>query len=182
MNETIDQKRTLSNLLELAAEAIEIDRMLTDLDGDISDPCVAEAVDKWLAKIAEDVDVVADQVTSLVREKELRIAMLSAELDRIKLKMECENRGVTFIKDKLKMALEAMNLKKAGKIRTATVCANGGKTPLSIDLAPEDMPDGFRKEKIVCSYDDEAIRNSLDRGDQLAFARYEARGTHLRIK
>lgn len=182
MTETIDQRRTLSNLLELTGEAIDIDQMLTDLDGDISDPNVAAAVDAWLVKIKTDVDVVADNVTALVREKELRVAMLKEESERLRMKLDSEQRGIDYLKDKLKVALEAMKLKKAGKVRTASVCGNGGKTPLAIDLAPEDTPDGYRKEKIVYSYDDEAIRKALDAGTKLAFAHYNPRGTHLRIK
>jgi hypothetical protein len=59
----------------------------------------------------------------------------------------------------------------------------GGKQPLDIDIEePEKIPEEYRKEVVKYSADNDKIREALDKGEELSWARYAERTEYLSIR
>ena len=59
-----------------------------------------------------------------------------------------------------------------------SICKNGGLAPLSVDEDYTNIPQKYLKVEP----DNKKIRDALDSGENLSFARYEERGESLRIR
>ena len=85
------------------------------------------------------------------------------------------------MKETLLQSMKMVGKTEAGGIIKAKIAKNGGKAPLIVDFAdPHDIPMDFQKVEV--SANNEAIRDALDHGVELEWARYGERGEHLNIK
>jgi len=169
-------------LLQLNEEMDALDQLLAEIDGDISDDAVAEYVGQLSEEIGEAFNEKVDAYCALIREKELRVAARKEEAERLQMRARTEQRDIDWLKGTLKYVLQTRGMKKAGNKRTATVCNNGGKTPLDLRVAPDQLPEDYRETVVSYKPNDAAIRTALDEGKELPFASYMDRGTHLRVK
>ena len=81
---------------------------------------------------------------------------------------------------RMKEAFIAMGMKKLETKRfCVSVAKNGGKQPLDIH---GEVPKEYQKVETVTSDDKDKIREALDAGTELDFAKLEARGTRLSIR
>lgn len=168
----------MPTLLEIASEFAALDALLIENGGDLSDPAVDQAVSAWMAELQSDLDGKVDAYAAYIRELQLRAAARREESERIAKAAKTNENTVSWLKERLKTTLAALNIQKAGHIRTASICGNGGKPPLVIDEGAE-IPSAYLR--IVTSPDVELIRKSIESGECLPFARLAERGTHLRI-
>jgi hypothetical protein len=171
MTETTTKKRTL---LDISDDLMAINDLLFESGGDISDPAVAEAIDEWFAEIEADEERKVGNYIGLIREKELRCSAITEEKERFAKLATALGNSAKGLKERLKYYIETPR-------GNASVCGNGGKTPLLIvDIAAESVPPRF--QKITLTIDHDIVRNALEAGEKLEWASLEERGTHLRIK
>lgn len=152
-----------------------------------------------LLAIADDEDiepeVLADTLESIEGEYDDKIesyckAIKNLEADakaydeeskRLKTKKEKAEANVKRMKAVVMESLKLMNRKSAGgKILKASIQANGGVLPLEVTVNAKDLP--FEYQKVTIEPDNGAIREALDKGVELDFAKYGERGESVRIK
>lgn len=170
----------MPTLLNIAADFSALDSLLEELGGDISDPAVEQAIADWEAELGANLDAKVDGYCAYVRELELRAAARKEEEERIaKGRKTCEARAA-WLKRRLIEAMTAIGVKKAGRVRTASIAANGGALPLVFEVDPEpgDVPD---YERTIIELDHAKIRKALEDGVVLDWVRLGERGKHLRI-
>jgi len=93
-----------------------------------------------------------------------------------------ENRA-KFLKDRLKWFFETHSIRTVETARyRLSLARNGGKAPLILKdgVLPTELPNHFQRVSI--DPDTTAIREALERGEQLDFAQLGDRGTSIRIK
>lgn len=171
-------------LIELSAELKQIDSLLDSIDGDIPVD-LQTAVDELLAQREATHEAMLeklDNYCSLIQSRLMWVAARKAEADRLAKLAETDIKTVDFLKGRLKAYLEATDQKKLRTKRfNIAICANGGKPPIRFDSTlPEQMPERF--VRVTVEPDKEAIRTALEQGEDLKFAFFAERETHLRIK
>lgn len=177
----MEQTQQRRSLLDITADMRALDDLLEDVGGDISDPQVEAAVSQWFAELDQDLNTKVDGYCGLIRQKELLASARRAEADQLLLRARTEENQVKSLKERLKFAMTERGLKKAGNVRTASVCGNGGKQPVEIDpIEARTLPPRF--QKVLIDIDADKVREALEAGEELAFARILPRGTHLRVK
>lgn len=183
MTDTATTKKRPS-LLDLNNEMQALDDLLEEMGGDISEESVATYVNELFGEISAAIDEKVDSYVGLIRQKELVASLRKSEAERLAQGARTESNRAQWLKDRLMLVMEMRGLKKAGKVRTASICGNGGKLPLDIDeiamLNPKELPPQFQRVKI--ELDTEAVRKHLEAGGTLEWARYGERGQHLRLK
>lgn len=167
-------------LYELTADMQALHDLLVELDGDITNPSVAEAIDGWMNELGNATDKKVDAYCSLIREIESRAAVRKAEMDRLAMRVRADENAVKGLKSRLKLAIELMGKPKIETDRfSVRVQANGGKPPLELPLNVEDLPKKFIKFRPEA--DQDAIRAAIDAGEEIKGVKLLPRGTHLRI-
>jgi hypothetical protein len=104
---------------------------------------------------------------------------VKAELDRLQLKYKMLDNHVERMKQTLQMYMVAAGRRQAGRTLGAKIVKNGGLAPLEITVQPKDLPEQF--QKVTIEADKKAIRDALDKGEELPFAQLLERGEHLKI-
>jgi hypothetical protein len=190
-------------LLDITDDLRTLDILLEEAGGDITNPEVEDAINQWIAELQSDLDNKCDNYCSLIRTKELRTAARVEEAERLMASAKTETNQVRMLKDRLKAALTAIGVKKAGYKRTATVCGNGGVAPLEI-TQPDQLPHEFLSVtvtlphveagviqvehwkqagyKVAVNPNEAAIRAAIQSGREIIGCVILERGTHLRIK
>lgn len=169
--------------------AIEADRealheILADVGGDISEAEAEAAIDAWLAENDEDLKEKLERYRLVIRELQASAEFRKAEAE---VRTKAAARDLANIERMKRRLLEFMerqelrvvDLPSGGRF---SISSNGGTLPLEVDLEPEDLPEPFRLTKTTVIRNDRALRDALDKGEALWFARYGERGVHLRMK
>jgi len=173
----------MRNLFDIGEDLRALDDLLNEVEGDISDPIVEAAITKWFEELAVEESRKLDGWCNWIKSLEAEALTARREAEEYVRRAVARENRVERLKGRMAQYLQASG---RDKIRTATgrivrVQANGGKLPLDIsDLwDAEDLPAQFQRHKV--EVDTEAIRKALDAGEQLPFAQYRQRGSHLRI-
>lgn len=123
----------------------------------------------------------AEGYVCVIKELEAEIDKFKAESDRLASYCLTLSNRVRAMKLSL---LDTMDTMGANKIQTehfrVSIAKNGGKQPMYVDPNIEAIPEEFiirRPEP-----DKEKIREALDAGQELEFAKLLERGTHLSIR
>lgn len=148
-------------------------------DGEVD---IAEAIEAEFLALGDDFDAKADAYTALIREAQARADAIKAEEQRLREHRAAHERKAERLTQSLKAAMIAVGAKKAGTLRTASVVANGGKTPVEFDDVSMDELEALDLVRVKLEADMNKIRAELEAGTALPFARLVERGTHLRIK
>lgn len=171
-------------LFELTKRWQEFDAFMEEIGGDVSDPRVSELVDAELAGLEADTEIKADAYAAYIRELESRAEARINEAHRI---MESAKRSAKLaetLSTRLRDALKLIGKRKViGSRYTVSVAANGGKLPILYDegACPVDaLPETF--VRVELSADKVAMRDALERGETLPFARFGERGDRLQIR
>lgn len=82
------------------------------------------------------------------------------------------------MKDTLLQSMKSVGKTEAGGLLKAKIQKNGGLLPVIVDDV--EIPEEY--QKITIEANKEAIRDALDQGKKLSFARYGERGESIRIK
>ena len=170
------------SMFELTSDYQRLLMMLEDAE-DADDETMQEVIKDTLDLLEGDIEAKADQIAYIIRELDGDEEILNKEEQRIKAKRESIVRNRQRLKENL---MEAMRLTGKEKFKTKLnsfgIRKAGGKQPLVIDFEnPADIPEDYRK---VVKYgaDNEKIREDLDKGIELKWARYAERTEYLSIR
>lgn len=160
----------MASLYDLKDAYIQIQDMIENGD---------EGLEDLLKTINDEIEVKAENYAKVMNNMQGNIDAIDKEIERLNNRKQTLKNGI----ERMKQALY-MNMKETGKEKfktelfTFTIAKNGGKQPMVIqeELVP--------KEYQVATYspNKELIREKLEQGEELPFARLEERGEALRIK
>jgi len=160
-----------------------LDALLVEVEGDVTDPRVLEAVTAWFAELDADLKGKVDNYAALITTMEARSEVRAKEAERLARRAKADAASAQFLKDRLRTELEARGTQKVETDRyRVSVVENGGKLPLIIDQASL-IPDGFLRvipEQHVP--DKDVIRCTLERGQAVPGAHLGERGKRLSIR
>lgn len=165
------------NIYDLTSEYINLLAMAEDPDVDIDE--LSSAMDKINGEIGDK----ADGYAFVVQRINSDIDSISAEIKRLQERKKAFEARAERIKETLMKSMNAIGRKKIQTAtHTFTVAKNGGTIPVVISpfATANDVPDEFRSVKY--DFNKDAIREALEAGEILDFAKLGERGESLRIK
>lgn len=174
---------------DMQALAELMDRASDD-SGEVTDSDVANAMNEWFATRQHEQGAKLDRYAGLISSLETDSKQLQAVADSHQQTADQFARAakarlarVERLKDRLKQHMQETGQTKAvsDQGRVFTVCKNGGKQSVDVDPIPlTEIPPEFLKPKV--EVDKDAIREALQGGRELPFARLKDRGTHVKIQ
>jgi len=172
-------------LIELTAELSQLDHLLDTIDSGNIPVELQTAVDELLVQREQTHEQLLEKIdnyAALIQSRAYWAATRKAELERLSKLIESDQKAIDFLKGRLKTHLEGSEQRQIRTKRfNIAICQNGGKAPLRLDnTPPEQMPERFQRKQI--EPDREAIRQALEVGEELSFASFAERDTHLRIR
>jgi hypothetical protein len=166
----------MSTLFNLTAELKHLESIVvameegTDLPAEIAD---------WLDVTQADFDKKVEGYCSVIGELDALAKARGEEAARIKSLAAITNSQIERMKVALKEAMQKLETPKLETTRYKVWVQNaGGKQPIQIE--EEDVPHDLKKVQFVT--DKDKIREALESGKILPFARLLPRGQVLRIK
>lgn len=136
-----------------------------------------------LESVSGDFEEKAENMAALIAEYKATFEGCKAEIARLTGKAARAENAIESIKRYLKAEMEFTGQRKlqAGTWQIS-IAKNGGKAPIvwDDDIEPEELPERFRS--ISYKIDTAAVRDALEAGEALDFARLGERGESLRIK
>lgn len=168
---------TIQRLYEASGAARELEAMLLDSEGELT-----EAMDGHfdiLAKQAESLPACVDEVLSLVREIEVRAEARKAEAERLRQRAKRDEAVAAWMKGQVLRVMQAEGLKTMETPRwRATAAMPGGKAALEI---VGDVPEWFTRKEVRITPDKDAIRDAIEGGSTLPFARLVPKQPYLKV-
>jgi hypothetical protein len=168
----------MSNIFKLTAEYRQLLEMMEDPEID------EQAVADTMEGIEMEIEQKADNYAGLIRSLEGSREIVHKEAERLQA---LDKRYENFIKRLKENLMFCMRATGKEKFKTALnsfgIRKAGGKQPLDIDIEdPEKIPEEYRKEVVKYSADNDKIREALDKGEELSWARYAERTEYLSIR
>lgn len=136
-----------------------------------------------LESLSGDFEDKVENMAALIAEYKATIEGCAAEIQRLTAKKLRAENAIDSIK---KYIMAEMQFAGIQKVKAGTwqisIAKNGGKAPIvwDDDIEPEDLPEKFRS--ISYKIDTAAVRDALEAGETLDFAKLGERGESLRIK
>lgn len=175
---TTVKRRTLWSIGD---DLMALDDLLEEMEGEITD--CEPIIDKWFAELANDLKGKMDGYAAYICELEARSESRKAESQRLGNRAKIDQNLADWLRERMRAFFTLRDIKKLETARyRLSLCGNGGKTPMKVDLPAEKLPDKYRKVKTVYEQDTDAIRKDLEAGVELEFARFLPKGNHVRIK
>ena len=170
-------------LLDITRDMDALDALLTEVEGDVTDPRVLEAVTAWFAELDADLKGKLDNYAALITMLEARSDVRAREAERLSRRAKTDASSAQFLKDRLRGEFEARGIQKVETDRyRVSVAANGGKLPLVIDqesLIPKALLRLIPEQRVP---DKDAIREALERGQTVPGVHFGDRGRRLSIR
>ena len=136
-----------------------------------------QAFKDTLEGIQGEIGVKIDGYAAVMKSLEYKEGLYRDEAKRLKNAADRYKKRRETMMARIKAAMEEMGVTEIeGEYNKAKIVNNGGVLPLKVD---GDVPESFTK--ITIEPDNDLIRKALDEGQQLDFAHFEERGTHLKI-
>lgn len=141
-----------------------------------------QAYKDTLEALQGELDDKVSQWARCIKNMEAERDAVKEEADRLTKRAKTIDNQVTHMKDTLLMFLKAAGRDKAGDaVIKASIAKNGGKAPLIVDITDAlNIPQEFQKVTITAN--NEAIRDALEHGVELDWARIGERGEHINIR
>lgn len=136
-----------------------------------------------LESLSGDFEDKVENMAALIAEYKATIEGCKAEIVRLSGKAGRAENAIDSIK---KYIMAEMQFAGIQKVKAGTwqisIAKNGGKAPIvwDDDIEPEDLPEKYRS--ISYKIDTAAVRDALEAGEALDFAKLGERGESLRIK
>lgn len=144
---------------------------------------IKESIIAYFGNLMEERDAKLDRYADLIAFRETAAAARKAEAKRIADLAKTDEATVKSLK-RLLLAVFGMHdiSKMETRLHKFWTQANGGKTPVLLEegIDPEQVDPRFRRVKY--EIDNDAVREALESGEEIAWARLGERGTSLRIK
>jgi hypothetical protein len=130
--------------------------------------------------IQGELDIKCDSYVVVIRQLEAQVEMIDAELIRLEKNKSALTNNIKRMKAAV---LDTIQMTGSRKMVTdhfkLSIVKNGGKQPMEVDEI-EKIPQDYLTMKPVANM--EKIRQELEGGGQLDFARLKERGEHLGIR
>lgn len=173
------------SLYELGEEFADLERLLSEVEGDVSDADFERQIDEWLASLGERVEKKVDGYCAFIRELITSGERRRAEAVRLVELSDADLNKANQMKARLKAFFELRGIEKLKTDRfNVAIQKNGGKLPLIVsteaEANPQELPEQFHRVKFEVNR--EAIYEALQNGEDLDFAELGERGNHLRIR
>lgn len=168
----------MSTLYELKEEF----KMLLDMMED--DSIDEEMIQNSLEGIECEIEIKAEGYAKILKELEGQAEAVRKEISRLDDKYGKIVANMDRLKTNLKNAMNETGKKKIQTdLFTISVCKNGGKTPLIIDgVDINEVPEKYKEMHKIEKLNTDAIREDLEKGIDVGFARFGERRESLRIK
>lgn len=161
----------MNNVWQLSQEIARIEELI-ELQAEANEGEVSDELIRAFDELALRFD--SEQVAQLIRKLKAEKAMYKDQERRFRGEVERKDKAIKNLQLAVMRIMDAKGIKKEGSL---SVCKNGGKTPMEItDLVPEDFTIFEPRPNT------DLIRERLESGDQLPFAKLGERGRHLRTK
>ena len=122
-----------------------------------------------------------DNYAALIQELDARAAARKEEAKRLADAARRDEQKATYLKERLHGFFRRHGIDRLDTRRySLRVARHGGKLPVVVDLDADDLPERFRRARF--SPDLTALREALESGEDLPFARFGDRGESLRIR
>lgn len=161
-------------LYELKDEYKQLLEMLEDPDID------PQVIADTMEAVSGELDVKCDSYVVIIKKLEAQVEMIDTELIRLEKNKTALTGNIKRMKSSV---LDAIQLTGQRKMETdhfkLSIVKNGGKQPMEVDEI-EKIPQDYLTMKPVANM--EKIRQELEGGGQLDFARLKERGEHLGIR
>lgn len=170
---------SIARLYEATAAAQELEEMIqasAESGGDITE---LDGHFDILARQADSLPAAIDDVLSLVRDIEARAEARKAEADRMRQRAKRDQAVADWFRSHVLRVMQSEGMKKLETSRwRVTLAMPGGKRALEI---VGDVPDEFKFEMTTVETDTAKIREALESGQTLPFARLVEKQFTLRI-
>ena len=161
-------------LYELKNEYMELLALLEDPD---TDP---QVIADTMEGIQGELDIKCDSYVVVIKNLESQVEMIDTELIRLEKNKSALTNNIKRMKAAV---LDTIQMTGSRKMVTdhfkLSIVKNGGKQPMEVDEI-EKIPQDYLTMKPVANM--EKIRQELEGGGQLDFARLKERGEHLSIR
>ena len=174
-------KRARTTLLDIGQELTALSELMlaaADDDG-VLPPDVEAQLEAWFAELSTDLEEKIDNTAAFHRVLKLRAAVRKEEAERLLMLHKVDATLAERIKRRLHLFMTTTGPAKIKTRRfSLSVCGNGGVQPMDVDqgVCIGDVPLKYRKQVL----DTDAVREALEAGVVLPWARLKDRGTHLR--
>jgi len=169
-------------LYEISEDLQEIESRLIEAGGELPD----EDFEAWFDSIKDQRNAKLDSYCALIREIETRTKARETEAKRLLELAASDTKAADRLKDRLKWFFEKHALTKLETPRFRLGLQNaGGVLPLRIDdtVKAEDVDERFHKVVPArVEFDKDTVRQALESGEYLTFARFGERGKRMVIK
>lgn len=172
----------MKTLYAMSADVIALAELLDEMGGDISAPEAEAAFDSWAKELGDNEAVKLGGVVAWLAQLDMEAKRAWEESVAYSAMAKQKEAIAERITQAITAYLTATGRKKytTPNGRTISVCANGGKQPIEIDTVdPETIPAQYRKQRL--EIDRAAVREGLESGYWLPWARLRPCGTHVRI-
>jgi chaperonin cofactor prefoldin len=161
-------------LYELKDEYRQLLEMLEDPDID------PQVIADTMEAVSGELDVKCDSYVVIIKKLEAQVEMIDTELIRLEKNKSALTNNIKRMKSAV---LDTIQMTGSRKMVTdhfkLSIVKNGGKQPMEVDEI-EKIPQDYLTMKPVANM--EKIRQELEGGSQLDFARLKERGEHLGIR
>lgn len=168
------------NLFEIGEELERIAEALRNAEGVVDDG----PLEDWFDCLMEARDEKVDRYCGLIKSLEGMVAIREEEIRRLQSLVKSDQTAVKRLKERLRIFVEGQGGKVETTLHRLSVAKNGGKVPVLYPGewadSPSEAPEAFHRRRI--ELDVEAIRASLEAGDDVPGCSLGERGTHLRVK
>ncbi len=173
----------MKSLFDLTSDVLELEALLAEVGGDVTDADAEAAIDAYTAQLEEDLHRKLDGYVTLIAEFDARAEARAKEAERVRHLAQLDEKNAERLRAGLKQFFVRTGREKVETARFRVSLVNaGGKVPLKLHCPPESLPEEFRKEVTTFRADQDAIRAALEAGTPLVFAELGERGKVLRIK
>lgn len=164
----------MANLYEITNDLVEFQEMCSDPEVELDDQAIKDTLEGIIGEYDYKVECWVKVIKNLMAEQKA----VKEEAARMANRAKSIDNNINRMKNALLTSMSMTGRKSAGNTLKASIAQNGGVLPLVVDEA--NVPEEYQKVEVKPN--NEAIRDALEHGKELSFARYGERGVHLNIK
>lgn len=166
----------MNSLYELTGQYLELQQMLEDPDAE------TDVINDTMEAIEGEFEIKAENYAKMIRNLDVQIDGIDAELDRLKIRKNLLTSGKKHLKENLQNSMIATGKRKfKTDLFSFAIQKNGGKAPVILDVKDtSELPDDLVRIKEEA--DMEAIRQLIEKEGTCKYAHLGERGESLRIK
>jgi len=176
-----------TSLFQLTDERAEIDRILAVFDGEVTDEEFEQQIDEILLADRENKEAFAKKVDNyiwLIDELRGSSGLKKQKASQMSESAKTEDNKADRLEGRLMACIQLLGKDEvAGVYRKAKIVGNGGKQPITFTFTElSEVPKKYRILKKEEALDKDKVREYLESGKTLPFAKLEDRGKRLSIK